>query len=217
MQKDHLSAQHFNDSFNLGLQGIESFSFAGKKLTALQLARLSGAPDGAKFTFTNQVSGVMIEVVHPFYEHPSARRVSIDAEGYLRLWNFNLHILPQSAGGPGPGMGTRIFARQVKAARELGIPNITTYAGAKKPGKALVGYAVWPTLGFDAKIPPEMLVNLPSTLSNCTLISQLYGSAEGKKWWINQKQGCIMNFDVRETSAQSQHLSNYLTLKGVSV
>lgn len=215
MNKDAISAQYFNDRFLI--KSPDSFSFSGRRFTSSHLARLTGAPDGARFSFQNGAGGVMIKATHEFYAGESVRKLSIDNEGYLILFNYQLHIKPAVEGGPGPGFGTRIFARQVAAARDFGIPTITTYAGAIKGEKSLVGYFVWPKLGFDADIPTELVPKLPESLSGCSRVRHLYNTIEGENWWKSQKHGCMMDFDVRESSPQSIHLANYLDAKGVSI
>jgi hypothetical protein len=84
-------------------------------------------------------------IILPDLECEIARTVVLDNGKPDRIVNrfFGSHkCLPD-------GLGTRVFAQQVKEASELGFNYIETYAARSS---YYVGYYVWPKLGYDAKI-----------------------------------------------------------------
>jgi SPP1 gp7 family putative phage head morphogenesis protein len=108
----------------------------------------------------------------------------------------------------GQGAGRAIFARQVEALRAAGFTGIGTKA-AGGPGQPLVGYYVWPRLGFDGALPAGL--RLPAELAPAVRVSDLMGSEAGRDWWRANGQAIEIAFDLSPGSLSSRVFSAYLS------
>lgn len=115
-------------------------------------------------------------------------------------------------GQGGEGVGRDIFARQVEELRAGGFRAIETKA-AGGPGQELVGYYVWPRLGFDGELPAKVRDLLPPELAGAVRVSDLVSTPAGRDWWKANGSSIEVAFDLAPASKGSQVLDAYLAEK----
>lgn len=94
------------------------------------------------------------------------------------------------------GIGTRMLATQVMAASAEGFREISTLAFGG-PKSTWQGYYVWPRLGFDGEIDPDVLEKVPEDLraeldelagGEPPRLMHMMASPEGRTWWRDNGQ-----------------------------
>ncbi len=94
------------------------------------------------------------------------------------------------------GIGTRMLATQVMAASAEGFREISTLAFGG-PKSTWQGYYVWPRLGFDGEIDPDVLAKVPDDLradleelsgGEPPRLMHMMASSEGRSWWRDNGQ-----------------------------
>lgn len=117
------------------------------------------------------------------------------------------------------GIGSRLLGRAVEGYRGLGVASIQLTAAR---GDDLVGYYVWPRLGFTLPISQELqeraelergFVDIPNTLE---LFSQ-YERDGALDWWLTNGEGGEAFFDLRESSDNCDWLADYLVEAEIQV
>lgn len=178
----------------------------GQPLTPADVVGLAGVDDLTGVSVSMRSDGpnrIGLSLVGPGYT--LERSYSLRADGlYAYHEFFQLDRALRDA-----GLGRDIFGRQVDALREAGFQAVETKA-AGGPGQPLVGYYVWPRLGFDAPIPAGLLTTLPAELSSATQLSDLMASAAGRDWWRANGTAVEVAFDLDPDSRASQVLEAYL-------
>jgi GNAT superfamily N-acetyltransferase len=112
------------------------------------------------------------------------------------------------------GIGARLLGRQVEHAIRLGVVAIRGYA-ARDERNGVVGYRVWPLLGFDGIIPRELHDRLPRELADARNVSDLMTSQQGQQWWIENGDSIVVTFDLRARSRALRRFRAYLRWKGL--
>lgn len=124
--------------------------------------------------------------------------------------------LALNPGHKGQGIGPKILANQVQAAQKVGLNTIHTYAGRNRTD-SMIGYRVWPELGYDGDIPAPILniaradFNDPSI----TTVQHLLSKPGGKEWWRDQGMGFDAQFDTRPGSDHIGRLVRHLVKRGL--
>jgi len=109
------------------------------------------------------------------------------------------------------GIGARILHRLANTARMYGFDEITATGEKSRDPKTgelrSVGHYAFARLGFDADIPAQTPPR-PFDLAECTRISELLITEEGRKFWL--EAGVIvphMTFDLTQGSKSWETLS----------
>jgi hypothetical protein len=134
------------------------------------------------------------------------------------------------------GLGSRVFAQQVKTASELGFYYIDTYAAQ---GGGFIGYYVWPKLGYDANINVNSQIGnkiyyeenkikfeyLKKWLIKNNIdprsevpLSAIYACKAGERFigqelWKTHGTSTDMEFDLTPGSLSMRILESYINLK----
>jgi predicted transcriptional regulator len=135
------------------------------------------------------------------------------------------------------GLGSRVFAQQVKTASELGFKYIDTNAAR---GGEFIGYYVWPKLGYDASIPlyyiegqlsphkdknnikfeylKKWLIKNNIDIHNKVPLSAIYACKAGDRFigqelWKTYGDSTNMEFNLTPGSLSMRILESYINLK----
>jgi len=71
----------------------------------------------------------------------------------------------------------------------------------------MIGYWVWPKLGFDAPVEPQELESA-SNLATCTSVLEVVAIDE--QWWKDNGSQRLMTFDLAPGSASWAKLLSYV-------
>ncbi len=186
----------------------------GKEITNEQAKQLAGVPMGGGGNVT--VSTIKSETGKGFdvffqYEDKKAG-VFWDT----LIAEKELEIVSAEVKRKGVGIGSKITRDQLKIAQELGIKKATLSA---ERSKSLVGYYVWPRLGFDAKLPKAWKIKhkknpIIEGLRGPSTISNLMGTPEGRQFWKDKGVGIRMEMSLAPKSKQFQILEEFVQDKG---
>lgn len=194
----------------------------GRDLTHDEICALANAPAGSEVTVSRIGPSGQPKRILALYsksERHDAIRFLSKVGGQLELENSSMDVFEQ-----GTGLGTKLLARQVDAAAAIGVDLITTNAIGKGDGrngpvdKDAVGYAVWPRLGYDAKLDAvrrEGLVGdssgpLAEAYANAQTIQDLFRLPGGLETWKIRGRGMYMQFDPTPGSRSRQVLDRYV-------
>lgn len=203
---------------NHRIKEIDLYKIGGQRFATPQLARLSGAPEGTKFSFEQTHGGVVITGNHPqFFQagKPMERLLIDDPSRGLVLINAQFHMKPEYHGG----VGFQMLSSQIDACRELKVATIACIAGRwgkDDEGKRtpLDGYIVWPKLGFDGPVPATSAAKLGSNFSQYKTVQELIQADGGLAQWVLHGDGCRLTFDVNPNSVHSKTFMEYGQRKG---
>lgn len=178
--------------------------FNGKNVTAKQVARLVGAPDGAHVTIESAYGGALrTSISHPYITRQT-RTISNEG-GQLVISNDYF----RASNNAPKGFGSKVFARQVQAARQAKASRIDTYAAGNASDTGFNGYYTWARFGYNAPLYKSEIAALPSNLRGATNLNQLMAKG-GASWWKTHGEGRDMSFDLRKNSVSLRVLSAYL-------
>ncbi|TCS35789.1 hypothetical protein EDC30_10988 [Paucimonas lemoignei] len=208
--RDQVTRQFFNQRVSFP-DGVPDIAIGGKPLTRDQMARLAGAPDGARIYFSRYGDRPGLEIEHPFYKAPSHRSFFRTDDGGLGLSNDLLMLKSDKAP---KGFGLRIFGTQAQAAQELGFKRIEIYAARSSN---MNGYHAWPQYGANADLPEKILRKLPPGLQGARDLLDLMGTDAGRAFWKKEGYSIECNFDLTEGSRSWQQLIKQLTAKKISL
>jgi hypothetical protein len=139
-----------------------------------------------------------------------------DADGTLRMYNGYINVEKS-----GEGVGSRIFADQVRALTERGVSRIIADAVGEPGDRTHNGYYTLARQGYDGEIRPriqELLkadTDLPPALRRATRIQDIMATAEGRAWWKANGTSFDGTFDLTPGSKSHQILDAYLKAKGI--
>jgi 8-oxo-dGTP pyrophosphatase MutT (NUDIX family)/GNAT superfamily N-acetyltransferase/proteasome lid subunit RPN8/RPN11 len=185
------------------------------KVTTDQAIEMSGVealqkidPDGKTSVYYGMGPSIHIEFSG---EKVGAVR-AIRSDGELLNWSMAVKKEHQ-----GQGFGAKVIASQVDAARKAGMKKITMAAGR---GDDLVGYKVWPLLGFDGAIPehaPELPKRdtWPDEFKGYEKISDFMKSKSGRDWWEENGTTVDLEMDLDKDSLGSKVFAAYRDKKGI--
>lgn len=205
-------------------KGEESTLAAAREMlgwdaTAKQLAAIAGAPDDAEKVVISVYDASKSRQLEVEVRSPTVTMTRIverphDSAGRARsIYNFFFEVEKAVAG---KGLGTDIFAAQVRAAARRGFTTIVARAERDDP-EGMVGYYVWPRLGYDAAIPGDVAGDLPPTLAAARKISDLMKSEEGRAFWKRHGKTTEMTFDLTPGSLSRRALESYVKERAARV
>jgi hypothetical protein len=209
--QDPISTKHFGGSVDVKLDNeskIHEFSrkHFGRELAQREWADLVGAPNGSRVRVKHTGQSIVISTEHDdLLEGTMFRSLEVDADG-LFLNNIGFEKKPTAF----QGMGVRVFATQVRAARELGIRRIKTLAQGYPGDPEFNGYYTWPRLGFNARLTADQKRRLPDSLKGAQDLHDLMLAEDGPKWWKENGIETRVEFDTDPSSLHSKILNAYL-------
>jgi len=122
------------------------------------------------------------------------------AQSQLVIWDMEL-----APSARGLGLGTRLVARQLKAAARLGVEYATLEA-ARNDARGLNGYEFWPRVGFYGQLSDLSAATravLPAGLAGAHTTLDLQRTAAGRAWWTTHGETVRMRFDLQPASSSS--------------
>lgn len=182
----------------------------GKNVSAEDIARLSGAPDGSVVNVSAKGDKIDLFVTH------DELSVSMDRSIYRRGDKVIVHNNSFYVSDPemqGKGIGIEAFGRQVDQAREIGVNEIQTSAAK---GKGFNGYYTWARFGYDANLEDAILIEkLPPTLQSAKRVSDLMKTPEGREWWKANGDHFdgVFTITKNRTSLSERVLNGYIEAK----
>ena len=177
----------------------------GKGMTPEMIAKACGATPGAKVEIiagNYRSKSMSVHIEHPDYE---ASRIIRDGE---MIENEYFETKQK-----GKGLGTEIFASQVKAAADAGFEEIMTLA-AGEPGDDLNGYYTWARLGYDAPLPKgASSASAQVQWPEVERVSDMMKTPERRAWWKANGGSFIGTFDLKKNSQSRKVLDAYVAEK----
>lgn len=188
-------AQYFN--------GVSNKIF-GRIVTEEEVAAVAGAIDDAEVEIHATQSRIYVDVKHPKYE---ASRII----GTAGVHNSSFEV----KGKRGGGVGTTVFASQVKHAAAMGLESISTEAVGSSGDPDYNGYYTWARLGYDARLDTTSVSmgRLRANFPDAEKISDLMKTPEGRAYWKENGGGFSGIFDLREGSQSRKVLDAYVAAK----
>jgi hypothetical protein len=219
-----------------------------------EVARLVGAPDGSHVVVSARrrpgadgYDEASFRIYHPtiqdglrtvYKDRKTNRKILMNQLLYLQpdVLDRKTHPAPISheeilQGYRRAGLGTRIFAGQVRQARADGISRILVHANSDNAGGN--GAFTWARLGYNGYIPLDHphLGPTPSFIKErvhaksgerFTTIHDIMSTREGQRWWKSKTTGGVNfgwvgTFNTSPTSRHSRYLEAYLRHKGISI
>lgn len=181
-------------------------------LTLGELRRVFAVPDDAfqvNFDYDFENEAFTAEIIHPkFTAFDSLRPAYTDLDNKAHM--LKKEYFEVGSEFRGQGLGTEIIQQQVSSLDELGIRTIALSAAR---GKDLIGYKVWPKLGFDGELKSTKAVNdklAASKFKDVKTIQELYSTKEGRDWWAENGDDIKLTFDTRPNSRSRQILDAYI-------
>jgi len=127
-------------------------------------------------------------------------------------------------------VGTRVFAHQVRAAVQAGLPYLRTYASGFKGDKEN-GYYTWPRLGMQGdlgSLQQRRVANgemynesVPHTATptgiRATTVQELMRTPAGRDAWLLSGSDIELTFPLHEGSESRRVLDAYVKAKGITV
>ena len=188
----------------------------GRHVPDVAWGLLVGAPDGAT-VLVNAEPGprpaLRLAVSHAWYDGPAVRYVVRDTAERIGIVNADFHLRPE---WQRRGIGTRVLAHQVRAAQELGVAYLVTEA-AGGPGGTMNGYYTWALLGFDQRLPDDLLRRVPAWLSHARFVLDLMEDAEGREWWRRNGRAYEGTFSLDTGSRSLRVLRAYTVRQGIRI
>lgn len=186
------------------------------------LASIVGAPDSAAVHVELTGEGLYIEVfdesikkmrrtLRPRQEFKQIQSASEATE--LVIVNEEFEIA-DGLGSQGVGLG--VFSRQVAHANRMGVSSIQTMAARDDHG-GLVGYWVWPRMGYDSPIESlgyRVRNKLQAEHPQAKTVLDVMATQSGREWW--KKNGSVVTeavFDLDEKSRSMKTLAAYRLTK----
>lgn len=185
----------------------------GRTATKQDLASLVGATDTATVDVTSEFDRVTVTTRYRDAAGAalgSSTREIKETGGrpYIRNVLFEVNATAQ-----GQGLGTAVLGRQIEQAPALGITAIRAEA-ARDDVTGMVGYKVWPRMGFDAPIPPAVAAQLPAGLTTAASLSDLMRTPAGRSFWDAHGVAVNVTFDLTPGSTSRRVWDAYRAAKG---
>ncbi|WP_412760723.1 GNAT family N-acetyltransferase [Paraburkholderia tropica] len=181
-----------------------------------------------------QAPALVIRAENPkYFSRGAGSHVVVYVQGGQPFLHIEFLVVKPAAAGQ--GLGTKMFWRIARACLSLKIRKVTLVAiGGREVGPSSMpgdlsprrwtGYAFWPGLGFDGKVPSSVRTfaaanfpHHPPGIATKTRVRQFYGSRDEEAFW--RLCGATVSeceFDMFEGSASVDALINRVeTLYGV--
>ncbi len=194
--------------------------------TPQDLASIVGAPDDSSVHVELINGSLEIHVFHEdiescvrFLHTRSGRGIS----GYRasdKLYMENDVLKVKGASGKEErtapkGFGTSIFASQVGNCSRRGIAYITCLAG-RNDDDGMVGYSVWPKLGYTASITdlkPALADKIRMNFPQAKTVLDVNSTPGGRQWWAENGSSFEGTFDLDDESPSMKTLAAYQIAK----
>lgn len=143
------------------------------------------------------------------------RRIDVDGEGKVYIYNDTLNLKPTAP----KGLGTKILASQIASAMKMGAKYLSCEAYRDTERPEWVGYKVWPKMGYDGEVPETVSNKLPPKLTKAMKgagaekpwkVSDLYRTPGGQDWWEENGESFKAKFDLSEDSHSMMVFQAYL-------
>ncbi len=179
----------------------------GKQATARTAADLSGAPAGTTATVARGYGqdSLLVYVSGPGVD--IKREIRRDLDGHLVIHNVTLFLAREKQGH---GIGTETLGRQIETAQRAGVDHIYLAAGGSPQDTSMVGFKVWPLMGFNGELRDSIRWELPEALKHCKTIADLYATPEGRQWWAEHGESIGLKFDLTPGSYSLRTWEAYL-------
>lgn len=220
MDRDQISRQFFNQE---DIELIVDPSVNDDEFDVLNneriLARLCGAPDGSQILVSRGSGGkdtFNLKVKNPLFLYPSEYFI-INNGGELsfELAVDSIYVRKEFQD---QGIGVRSLMLSIRQAKELGFNAVTLEAAGSAANRNMFfGYHVWPSLGFDAELPTQILERLPLDLQAGTRLSDLMQSVKGDDWWYDNGISLHLSFELRDDSVSWHLLKEYADGKEIVI
>jgi Phage Mu protein F like protein/Acetyltransferase (GNAT) family len=181
----------------------------GRPISLRELASFSGATESAtvRISFLDHGSGPKFFLDVADDKYIANRTIQRDYDDRLYLKANSIHVGEEYRRS---GIGREIFGRMVETAVRNDLHRIDTYA-VRDPDSN--GYFTWPLFGYDGELPRDIRNGLPPPLSHCKLVSDLFATEQGTKWWSTNGQSVSLSFDLESGSLSRQRWEMYLRAK----
>tara|TARA_R110000824_G_scaffold54028_2_gene149074 strand:- start:33166 stop:40146 length:6981 start_codon:yes stop_codon:yes gene_type:complete len=183
----------------------------GQEVTPEHLAAIGGVPPDVDVTISTGMDAGVVIIAGTWADHPDSDMTRVlrrgeDSKGpTIENVYFELEAEQQ-----GQGLGAQALLRQVQAAGEMGVSGIQTEAaGSADDEDGMVGYYVWPRLGYDGDLPQAA-----QKATGQKRLSDLMKSSKGRDWWKQNGHGVKVEFDPSKGSLGRRVLSAYAEAKG---
>lgn len=225
----HEVAQQYLSAKGIRYDGVDlqpdsTLSFYGAPedtISGLEFAHLFGIFNSSRvhaqaqhqYSMDDAPPGLYFSIVHPFLtQAPHKNRfgvISFDTEEpQLLILDLFLDLIKLSEKLAPPRLGSISFALTAITAFRLNFRKISLVAaGGRNFDPKMIGYWVWPKLGFDALVEPHELASA-SHLAACTTVLQVVATDE--QWWKDNGSQRLMTFDLAPGSASWVKLLSYV-------
>lgn len=177
----------------------------GRDLSLEQIASLAGAfHPSFRVTIRRDFPGVLNVSATGYIDGASVtlQRTIRAGKGGPRITNDFFQ-----SGRTGTGVGTSVFAYQVRAAGAAGVTQIGTTAARSA---SFNGYYTWARLGYDAPMSGAVAGRASRAVGyRVSRVSDLMRTPQGRQWWRSNGTTRSMTFDPRPGSASRQRLEDY--------
>lgn len=180
----------------------------GRRLRVREYAALAGAPRSAETLVGVFDGGLYLEMRVRYGIGCLAVTLVHLMRQHLVLTNDGFHIHRRSLHGQ--GLGLRVFARQLRQAKRMGVSRIDTTAG-RSSGEN--GYYTWPRFGFDGPLTLDIQAALPVDLGRPQRLLELMKSRTGRTWWRSYGTPLDLSFDLSAHSPSWQTFRRYRAKK----
>lgn len=165
--------------------------FPGQNVTPKDFQAILGTPDDLPLQVGAFGGDLIVSGSNNSLKQYSAY-IESDEQGRTVLHNANMF---RAEGNANPFETIRAVHNQAVSAGKFGIGVIEAVAIREDAGK-VIGYKMWPRVGYDGPIPDQVKAKLPQEFSQAKNISDLYATREGRKWWEQNGDSCKMSFDT---------------------
>jgi hypothetical protein len=196
------AGQHGGGQFTKGesqpVVGSVSNHLFGRELGEHDYAKLAGnRPDANVVHYDDNEKGtIKIGAVGDKYHTDLMLKKGED--GSLHCHYNKIVVDVSERNGP---LAMTILATQLQQMRDYGVKNITSTA-ARFEKDGLIGYKVWPKLGFDGPVPDEARNALLECFRKCKTVQELYALPGGRKAWEEHGTTFKASLDLTSDTAK---------------
>lgn len=183
----------------------------------LEIAHATAIPDGSLVLVSNiGPDGIKVESFSKAHGVQMHRQFS-RRDGELVVYHAKMRTTPTGA-----GKGLRVFATAVARYRDLGVSRIETVASRRDdgdPSKRDNGYHTWARCGFRLVFEETILAKLRKTpWDGARDTHELFhaGGEDAARWWRENGDSCVGEFEVRRDSPHNAYLEAYKRLRGMT-
>ena len=183
----------------------------GREIADKDLAELGGALPGSTVLIQSRAGMLNIRVSGPHLDSYSYRHIRKD-NGKLVMGNDYLRVARTERRS---GIGTKIFATQVSAARKLGVDEIRVHAAK---GAGFNGYYTWARLGYKLNVNTNTR-RLAQAQGFGKVVSthDLMTKPGGAEFWKAYGHDTTGSFSLKDSAKSMEVFKAYAASKGIRV